>query len=78
MLGGVEKRKKKTHIGIGVSIRGLLDNSMLKLLECREKKKNYLQLVLPISSPDLAFLGVSIEGMSFRKKIVILTLLQWY
>ena len=40
LLGDV---KKKMHIKISVRIRDVLDNSMLKLPECRgEKKKKHI------------------------------------
>ena len=44
-------------------------------MNAEEKKVLFTELALPVGSPDLAFLGVSIEGIWFMKKIIILILL---
>lgn len=67
---------KKSALELVVNIRVMLDNSTLKLLECKRKKILFTKLVLPVGSPDLAFLGVRVlRNMVHEEKIIILTLL---
>lgn len=54
----------------------MLDNYTLKLLiQVLRAKPPYSYSVVPMGSPDLAFLGGLMEGILFKMKIIIPILL---